>query len=379
MISIGDNILLNPVGDALERQKEYAKALGHIDMIVFSPKVNNLETKHFENLSIYPTKSLDMLTFVFDALKIAKEILKIKKIDVITTQDPFGTALAGYFIKRKHSIPLHIQNHSCFIDNHLWIDERPFLFTIFNKLSHFTIKRADRLRVVNNEEKQKYINILGINKNKIDVAPVPINTKFWQEEPTQDEKDKFLEKYNIDKSMPILSWAGRLVKVKNLPYLFKSVSLVKKQKQITLLIAGDVKKSYWNLEKLAKENSIKPIYLGLLSHHELKTMYYLTDIYLHTSNYEGFGLVVSDAQACGTVVVSRSTAGTRDIIEDVKSGYLINGNEEEFSLKVLELLKDKKSLNEVKIYAKEMIINKFNYTFMFNKVIDSIIKSNGIL
>ncbi|MEA2018015.1 MAG: hypothetical protein U9N59_06170, partial [Campylobacterota bacterium] len=95
MISIGDNILSNPVGDALNRQKEYANALGHIDMIVFSLKINNLEAKHYDNISIYPTKSLNMITFVYDVLKIANDIIKEKKIDVITTQDPFGTALAG--------------------------------------------------------------------------------------------------------------------------------------------------------------------------------------------------------------------------------------------------------------------------------------------
>ena len=135
MISIGDGILSNPVGDALERQKKYAKALGYIDMIVFSPKAHNLKAKHYENLSIYPTKSLSMVTFVYDVLKIAKSILKEKKIDVITTQDPFGTALAGYLIKRKYGIPLHIQNHSSFLDNRLWIKEKPILFSIFNKIA----------------------------------------------------------------------------------------------------------------------------------------------------------------------------------------------------------------------------------------------------
>ena len=372
MISIGDNILSNPVGDALQRQQKYAKALGYIDMIVFSPKIHNLKTKHYDNLSIYPTKSLNMATFVYDVFKIAKEIIKEKRIDVITTQDPFGTALAGYLTKRKYNIPLHIQNHSSFLDNRLWIDEKPLLFALFNKLSYFTLKNADRLRVVNTKEKQKYIDILGIYSNKIDVAPVPINIKFWQEAPSQEAIDHFMKQYNIDITKPVLSWAGRPVKVKNLPYLFKSVSKVHQKMAVNFLIAGDMTNSFWDMKELEQEYNVQPIYLGLLTHDDLKVMYYVTDIYLHTSNYEGFGLVVSDAETCGTIVVSRNTAGTSDIIEHEKSGYLIDGDEEEFSSKVIKLLESDEKLKKMSSYAREMIENRFDEGKMFDDIVESI-------
>jgi len=372
MISIGDNILSNPVGGSLDRQKAYAEALGYIDMIVYSPRSNNLHEKHYDNISIYPTKSLNMLTFVFDVLKIVKKLTKLKKIDVITCQDPFGTALSGSLIKKKYNIPLHIQSHSCFLDNKLWIKEKPLLFSIFNKLSYFTLKNADRLRVVNNEEKKRYINILGINGHNIDVAPVPIDIEFWQEKPSENEKKLFCQKYNIDINKPIVSWAGRPVKFKNLPYLFRSVSLVNKKEEVTFLIAGNMNNSYDDLKILESEFKVKPIYLGLLSHSELKVMYYISDLYLHTSNYEGFGLVVSDAQACGTVVISRKTAGTSDIIDNNKSGYLIDGDEDMFSLKIFDVLSNQDKLHEMSLYSGKMIKNKFNKKCMFDDIILSI-------
>lgn len=375
MISIGEDILLNPLGNTLERQQEYSSFLGNIDMIVFSPKTHNLKIKHYQNLTIYPSASYSMYTFIYDVLKVARKILKMKKIDIITTQDPFGTALAGYFLKKKYNIPLHIQNHSCFIDNNLWMNERPFLFRVFNKIAHFTLKRADRLRVVNSTEKQKYIAILGIEPIKIDIAPVPINIPFWQEEPSKEEKEQFLSQYNIDLSKPIISWAGRFVKFKNLPYLFKSISLVKKRQDINFLIAGNNKKSFWNLEELEDKYDIYPNYLGVLTHAELRCMYYFSDIYVHTSDYEGFGLVVSDAQASGTVVVSRKTAGTSEIIENGKSGYLVEGNEEEFASVVLDLLENNKLKKRLSLYAKKMMPDKFNQKIMFQNILSSIQKS----
>ena len=376
MISIGDTILSNPnLANAFQRQQEYAKRLGHIDMIVFSLKKHNLKRLDSKYISIYPSKSLNMFTFVYDVLKIADEIIKTKKIDVITTQDPFGTALAGYFLKRKYKIPLHIQNHSSFLDNKEWIKEKPLLFTIFNRLSYFTIKQANRLRVVNSKEKQKYIDILGIDKNKIDIAPLPIDTEFWQTKPNQEDIDIFLKKYNIDKNMQILSWAGRFVKVKNLEYLFKSVSLVNKKKSVEFILAGDFKNSYIDLKYLEKKYNLKPKYLGVLDTDELKIMYYLTTLYLHTSNYEGFGVVVADAQASGSVVVSRNTAGTSDIIENKKSGILVDGDEDIFSKEVLELLDNHNRLIEFSNYAKNMMKNRFNKEEMFNNIVKSIKKA----
>jgi len=372
MISIGDSILSNPMGDVIQRQEKYAQSLGYIDMIVFSPKQHNLDVKHFKNFTIYPTHSWGMLTFVYDVYKIAKKIIEKKQIDVITTQDPFGTALAGYFLKKRYNIPLHIQNHSSFLDNKLWIEEKPFLFRLFNRLSYFTLKQADRLRVVNTQEKQKYIDVLGINPDKIDVAPVPINIEFWQTRPSQKEINEFIRKYKIDTTKPILSWAGRMVKVKNLPYLFNVIFLIQKQQDINFLIAGDSKNSFWNLKELEKKYNIQPIYLPVLSHHELKILYYITTLYLHTSNYEGFGLVVAEAQACGSVVISRATAGTSDIIEDSKSGYLVLNDEEKFSKKILELLDNKDKLAGMQDYAFKMIASKFIKNQMFQNVVKSI-------
>ena len=115
------------------------------------------------------------------------------------------------------------------------MNERPILFRIFNRLGKFNLKRANRLRVVNSMEKEKYIE-LGIDKKIIDVAPVPVELDFWIEKPKQ--------LFNFKK--PTIGWAGRFVKVKNLPLLFEIASKI----NADLVLAGDYKTSYWNLKKL---------------------------------------------------------------------------------------------------------------------------------
>jgi glycosyltransferase involved in cell wall biosynthesis len=374
MISIGDNILIDSPGASLERQLEYAGHFNSLDMIVYSLKSKGLEQKTYGNLTIHPTKSLSMLTFVNDVLRISKKIILRKKVSVVTTQDPFGTALAGYMLKKKYNIPLHIQNHSSFINNNLWISERPLLFRFFNRLAYFTINKADRLRVVNFLEREIYINDLKIDKDIVDICPVPIDVNYWQIKPSEKDIQSFIEDNNININKKILSWAGRVSKVKNLPFLFDSVSKVNHLIDIELLIAGDMSNYSNELVELKNIYGVEPIFLDKLTHDQLKIMYYISDAYIHTSNYEGFGLVLCEAQACGTPVVTRNTAASRFIIDNGLSGYIVNGNEQEFCNKVLITIHENKK-NKMGIYAKKMIGEKFNRANMTNAVIKSIRKT----
>lgn len=374
MISLGDSILSNTGNEALSRHQEYAKALGFIDMIVYSPRVNKFVTKYYDSLSIYPTHSLNRATFIYDALKIAKHIVQHKKIDVVTTQDPFGTALIGYLIKKKYNIPLHIQNHSSFLNNALWIKEKPLLFSLFHCILRWLLPKADRLRVVNYMEKQKYCDILDILPEKIDVAPVPLHVKFWKDVPSEFTLQCFKNDYKIEKNIPTISWVGRIASVKNLDYLFGVVAHIQCFQSINFLLAGEIDQFRSYLKNLENKYNVQPIYLGFLEHSKLKAMYYVTDVYLHTSNYEGFGRVVADAQACGIPVVTRNTNGTNDIVEHEKSGFIVDGNEMLFAEAVLYLLRDKEKMSEMHYYAREMM-HKFDYQTMFDATIDSIRKA----
>ncbi|MEA3369463.1 MAG: hypothetical protein U9Q24_03845, partial [Candidatus Ratteibacteria bacterium] len=111
-------------GDVRKRQLEYAGHLESLTLIVYSPKNLGLKRQKWsDNLEIYPTNSKSKLTFIFDAVRIGKKILKGKRIDVITTEDPFITGLAGYRLKRIFNIPLNIQIHIDFCDNPYWIKD----------------------------------------------------------------------------------------------------------------------------------------------------------------------------------------------------------------------------------------------------------------
>ena len=60
-------------------------------------------------------------------------------------------------------------------------------------------------------------------------------------------------------------------------------------------------------------------------HHILSTYYRAADAVLVPSRSESFGLVALEAAACGIPVIASSVGGLRDLIENNKTGILVEG------------------------------------------------------
>lgn len=66
------------------------------------------------------------------------------------------------------------------------------------------------------------------------------------------------------------------------------------------------------------------IYIPCLPENELIEQYRSNWIYCQTSSYEGFGVPVLEAMACGTAVVATKNPGAKEIISDGVDGYCCN-------------------------------------------------------
>ena len=60
-------------------------------------------------------------------------------------------------------------------------------------------------------------------------------------------------------------------------------------------------------------------------HHILSTYYRAADLVLVPSRSESFGLVALEAAACGVPVIASSVGGLQNLIENEKTGVLIEG------------------------------------------------------
>jgi glycosyltransferase involved in cell wall biosynthesis len=102
-----------------------------------------------------------------------------------------------------------------------------------------------------------------------------------------------------------------------------------------------------------------------------------SSIYVMTSYTEGFAMVLIEAMICGLVPVSYENTGTHVIIEDNKSGYLIeNGNEKNLLERLEFLMNNPEKLSSMSQLSRENVVNRFSasviipqWLHLFNQLI----------
>jgi D-inositol-3-phosphate glycosyltransferase len=79
------------------------------------------------------------------------------------------------------------------------------------------------------------------------------------------------------------------------------------------------------------------------AHELLSTFYRAADVCVVPSRSESFGLVALEAAACGTPVVAASVGGLTSLVEDGRTGFLVEGRApSDFAAALAEILTDPK-------------------------------------
>jgi glycosyltransferase involved in cell wall biosynthesis len=323
MFGMGGAGLKDPESESIRRHLEYARRVeGHIDLIVNS---RGLGVSDYGALTVYRT-GVGQGRYLPAAYRQARVAARLHPPDLITSQDPFATALAGFWARRALRRPLLVQNHSCFLFNRYWIAERPLTFRALHLLARFLLPRADAWRVVNTAERKIYVDRLGLPADQVRVLPVPCDLAAFAQERAVDSAARARNRLALPEGTPVILWAGRPVKFKRLPILFRAFAEIRKSfPEAKLVIAGRKDLAQEDLDRDAEDAQLGDslVWLGELTHSDLAGMYSAADVFLYPSIYEGFGRVMVEAGAAGLAVVATATAGARDIIRDGETGYLV--------------------------------------------------------
>ncbi len=389
MISLGNEFIISPKGQTVDRHMEYARAInGEIHIIsLIKGKHKYSPVSYKDKVFVHPICSNNIIFLMMKAMVFSIFILKNKKYDVMYCQDPFGTAIVGLLIKNIYKIPLIIGNHSSFVDNKKWIAERKFFFTILNWILKKTIPRANALRVINFDERNHYEEIIGINKKYVAVIHTPVLLDNFLKKIPLIQINKLKNQLKIPDDSNVFIWVGRPVKVKRLSVLLKAFSyLLEKKPNSKLLLVGNFDLQQEDLDKVQQDlnlgdDSVIKIMDGV-TYLELPLYYQCADIYVHSSNYEGFGKVLIEAAASGLPVISTNTAGARIAINDGVTGVLVPiDNPKALYQAMLSMLTKKNSISEMSKNGKQRVIKEFGQDInitrmvsMWKKVANSNIK-----
>ena len=177
---------------------------------------------------------------------------------------------------------------------------------------------------------------------------------------------EFEERYNLKKDDLVILSISRLTWHKGYEYALDAISHIIKstQKAIKFVVIGSIEDQnyYYNLQKQTHELSLdKNVkFTGFISKDMKLQALSRSDIFLAPSLHEGFGLVLLEAMALGKPIVASNCEGFQHLIENMKTGLLVEpANSKEIANAIILLLSDsalreqlsKNALRSVKKYG----------------------------
>lgn len=206
----------------------------------------------------------------------------------------------------------------------------------------FYLKRADEI-IAPTERIASVVQEYGIQKS-VDILPTGIpDSKLVVSVLRQRKINALLyKKFPNLKGKKILLFAGRIVKEKNLAFLYDVLEKVqKKVPKTALLFVGSGPYSE-ELEELAKSRGLDQSVActGYVPSTDMVYFYKLAQVFTFPSKTETQGLVTVEAMLSGLPVVAIGELGTVDVMQGDHGGFMVKDNVDEFSERVVELLEN---------------------------------------
>ena len=178
-----------------------------------------------------------------------------------------------------------------------------------------SVKFATHLIAVSQSTKKDIINQFGAKQDKISVIYEGVDLSRFKPENSKLKITRVLKKYKIQN--PYILFVGTIQPRKNLVRLIQAFSqLIEIYKEpINLVIAGKPGWLYEEIYRVAKEPQVanKVKFLNYISEEDLPPLYSGASLFAFPSLYEGFGLPVLEAMACGTAVLTSKVSSLPEV------------------------------------------------------------------
>ncbi len=180
-------------------------------------------------------------------------------------------------------------------------------------MTRLTCARARRVLAISQSTADDLVALLGLPASKIDVTPLGYDQeRFRVLMPTE------LEQFRLKQTLPERFWlyVGTLEPRKNLSLLLRAYERLSPAERLPLVLGGGIgwrgQDVLADIERLGLRDSVK--HVGFIPASDLPLWYNCAETFLYPSVFEGFGLPVLEAMACGTSVVTSDASSLPEVV-----------------------------------------------------------------
>lgn len=256
---------------------------------------------------------ISMVSFLPSAIYKGRELIAKNRFDIINTHFVLPTGPVGDYLSRKSGIPnvltLHggdIYDPSKFVSPHRYL----LLRTWIKRL----LRRADAIVGNSNDTLN---NMQRIYTPELEGAKIPLAIK-----PVKDISAS-RQSYGLPQNDILLVTVGRLISRKANMQLIDVMQKISAENVKLIIVGAGPEESLLKKECAIRNFNNKIIFMGNLEEDEKNRILKISDIYVSTSQHEGFGLVFLEAMHCGLPIVCYDNGGHTEFLENEKTGFLV--------------------------------------------------------
>lgn len=183
---------------------------------------------------------------------------------------------------------------------------------IFRATASLAVRRASHVITLSESTKADLVRLSGTSPENITVTYLAADERFRPLE--RKECNSVLHRYGLPRKF--ILYLGINKPHKNLVFLLQVFSQV--ETEVKLVLAGKEDPRYPQARQEAERLNLgeRVVFLGEVADNDLPMLYGGAELFVFPSLYEGFGLPVLEAMACGTPVICSSTSSLPEIVGD---------------------------------------------------------------
>ncbi len=191
-----------------------------------------------------------------------------------------------------------------------------------------SVRKAKRVIAISESTKRDLVRLTGVAAENVDVVYPGLEPAIRRVDDAAAVA-AFRQRHNLPDHFVL--FVGTLEPRKNAAALVRAYSMLRKGGTISqaLVLAGGKGWRYESVFAAIEESGVSQdiILPGYVSHDELSLWYSAADLFVYPSLYEGFGLPVLEAMACGAPVITSTVSSLPEVAGE--AGILVDPNDVE--------------------------------------------------
>lgn len=175
-------------------------------------------------------------------------------------------------------------------------------------------KRADCILTDSHFSREEIKKYLNIQEEKLHVVYCGVEHEKYNKNLDLKKLEDIKKKYNIEK--PYFLYLGTLEPRKNIPFIIDAFyEIAQFDQEVILVISGKKGWLYNEIFSKVREYQLqnRVIFTGYIEEEEVPYLFYGAIAFVFPSLYEGFGLPVLEAMACGTPTIISNQASLPEV------------------------------------------------------------------